>query len=270
MTERLRRARGAVIERLRRRVRRARYRRMLRRMAGPKLLAALATALPRATFVEIGANDGEQHDHLRPYILATEWSGLMVEPVPYVFERLRRNYGHLERVRLVNAAVAGEDGTVAFHHLAPPEGDAEPEWYDGIGSLSRDVVLAHAARFPGVRDRVVTSEVPALTYPSLLARNGVERVDLLVIDTEGLDWQILRGVDLTRDPPWLILFEHYHLDPDDRAAAHAHLRAHGFETMEEGFDTFAARPGLDALDRVWRRARPAVAGVAAYEDPAWQ
>ena len=57
------------------------YRRLLARMAGPKLLDAFAQSFPQAFFVEIGANDGEQHDHLRPLILSRRWSGVMVEPV---------------------------------------------------------------------------------------------------------------------------------------------------------------------------------------------
>ena len=43
---------------------RLRYRRLLARMAGPRLLRRFAEAYPEAFFVEIGANDGEQHDQL--------------------------------------------------------------------------------------------------------------------------------------------------------------------------------------------------------------
>lgn len=89
-----------------RRWRRARYERLQRRLAGPRILRAFADRYPKAFFVEIGANDGEQHDHLRPLILGEEWRGIMVEPVPYVFERLRQNYDRvLERVTLENSAI---------------------------------------------------------------------------------------------------------------------------------------------------------------------
>jgi hypothetical protein len=64
---------------------RARHRRLLARLAGPRLLAAFADAYPEAAFVEIGSNDGEQHDHLRRHIREHRWRGLMVEPVPYFY-----------------------------------------------------------------------------------------------------------------------------------------------------------------------------------------
>jgi FkbM family methyltransferase len=111
-------------------------RRFERRLALPRLLRAFADVHPEAVFVEIGSNDGEQHDHLRPFILSRRWSGVMVEPVPYVFERLQRNYAGIDRVRLENAAIATQDGHLPFFHLvdATPEERAQlPDWYDGIG-----------------------------------------------------------------------------------------------------------------------------------------
>lgn len=254
-----------------RRVRVARYHRLQRRLASRKLLRAFAEAHPDAVFVEIGANDGEQHDHLRPYILERGWSGIMVEPVPYVFERLRRNYGGFERVQLANVAIADADGTVPFHHLVAPPDDlaAEklPSWYDAIGSLSRDAVLSHTGHFPDLESRLVTTEVPSLTYQSLLDRHGVERVDLLLIDAEGLDWHILESIDFCARPPRLVIYEHYHLSRSDRARADEHMRAHGYETLEEAFDTFCVRTDRDdSLTRAFRRTRPAVPGVAAYDE----
>ena len=191
-----------------------RYRQLVRNLAGPQLLRAFADAYPHAFFVEIGSNDGEQHDHLRPFILSRPWRGIMVEPVPYVFERLRRNYESQGRIELENVAVAEEDGQLPFYYLVEPtqeERETLPDWYDGIGSFSRDAVVGHAAHIPDIESRIVSSEVTALTFESLCRRNRVERVDLLLIDTEGHDWQILRSIDLDQQRPRLVIYEHYHL-----------------------------------------------------------
>jgi hypothetical protein len=88
----------------------------------------------------------------------------MVEPVPHLFERLRRNYGALERVALENVAIDDVDGRRPFYHLAPvddPEGERLPVWYDEIGSLSRDEVVAHRHLIPDVERRLVRTEVRA-------------------------------------------------------------------------------------------------------------
>jgi FkbM family methyltransferase len=188
--------------------------------------------------------------------------------VPYVFERLKRNYADVPRVRLANVAIAEQDGPVRFHHLTAPPDDLAaaglPDWYDGIGSLSREHLLTHGRHFPDLENRLVATEVEGLTYASLLARHGLGHVDLLVIDTEGHDARIVRSIDFG-DPPRLVVYEHFHLERAEREAAAGHLRAAGYELMEEGFDTFALQPAADALTQTWRRLRPAVAGVSAED-----
>src|SRR3954447_3434406 len=100
--------------------------------AGSQILEAFAEAYPRAVFIEVGANDGVKQDHLRSFITASEWRGGMVEPLPWVFERLRSNYRGRNGLTFENAAIAASDGPVPFYYV-PPDGD----WQDLIGSLSR-------------------------------------------------------------------------------------------------------------------------------------
>jgi FkbM family methyltransferase len=259
-----------VRTRVRAAVDRARYWHLRRRLALPRLLRAFADEHPAASFVEIGANDGESHDHLREHVLARDWHGLMVEPVPHVFERLRRNYAGVDRVALVNAAVGPEDGELPFYHLRdaqPAEREHLPEWYDGVGSFSRAAILSHRPQMPDIESRIVEVTVPTLSFGSLCERHGVDSVDLLVTDTEGHDWPILRSIDFGRWRPELVVYEHFHLAPADRAACRAHMEAQGYATMEEGFDTLCLRAdAAPALRALWRRLRPAVAGVAKYDE----
>jgi hypothetical protein len=106
--------------------------------------------------------------------------------------------------------------------------------------------------------------VPCLTFASLLAAHGLERVDLLLTDTEGHDWEILRSIDLAAHHPRVVVYEHYHLAVDDRADCRSHLRAHGYALLEEGFDTFCLDTApADALSDLWPRLRPATPAVSA-------
>ena len=248
-----------------------RFRRLERRLALPRLLSAFADAYPQAVFVEIGSNDGEQHDHLRPHILARDWSGVMVEPVPYVFARLQANYARVPRVTLENAAIAHRDGELPFFHLRDAD-EAEratlPDWYDGVGSFNREAILSHAPQMPDIAQRIVRRDVPALSFSTLCLRHGITRLDLLLIDTEGYDWEIIRSIDLAAHRPRLLVYEHFHLSPEERADCRAHLEAAGYETKEEGFDTMCLWPQEDALTRAFRGLAPAVGGVAKYEEAA--
>ena len=248
-------------------VRRARHRRVLRRLAGPRLLKAFAEACPDAFFVEIGANDGQEHDHLHDLVIEHGWSGIMVEPVPYVFERLRKTYADVPGVTLENAAVSDRDGSLTLYHLAESDDDTLPPWYHALGTTSRDALLRHAKDIPDVEDRIVTTVVPCLTFPSLCAGHDVHAVDLVLLDTEGHDYEILRTSDLPAWRPRLVIYEHYHLSPEDRAACRALMEDWGYETMEEGFDTWCLRPHEgDDLTRRWRRLRPGVPGVSVHDE----
>ena len=248
----------------------AKYRRVQRRLAGPKLLKAFAARYPEPFFVEIGANDGDHHDHLRPFILSRRWRGLMVEPVPYIFEKLRANYDAVEGVSPVNVAVADRDGELPFFHLAEPAEEDRarlPDWADGIGSFSREAVLSHARAIPDVERLIVRTEVPALTFESLCRRHSVSRVDLILVDTEGYDRQILESIDLGTWHPRLVVYEHYHFSPEEQAACLEYMRGAGYETLEEGFDTFCLDATQDdALTRTWRGLRPGVRAVFAHEE----
>jgi len=195
---------------------------------------------PDAFFVQIGANDGYARDPLRIAIERRRWRGIMVEPVPYVFKRLHERYGTHPRITLEEAAIADQDGILPFYHLreAAPEEEVWP-WYHTLGSFKAEVVLAHERVVPNVEDRLVETEVASLTFASLCAKHGVDEVDVLMIDTEGYDYEILRSVDLTAWRPRLVVYEHYHLSSQDRAAGRHLLESNGYVTFEHGLDTAA-------------------------------
>jgi FkbM family methyltransferase len=205
------------------------------------LLKTFARRVPEATFVQIGSNDGEQLDPLRRHILRRSWRGVMVEPVPIVFERLVANYGRRDRIALENVAIADRAGELPFHHLAPVEDfEAEglPRWYDALGSFRRDVVLSHADRIPDIHERLVTTAVPCTTFDALCTKHGIGRLDLLHIDTEGYDFEILKSIDWSRWRPLLLIYEHLHLSLDERAACQSFLADQGYGAMEEHMDTW--------------------------------
>jgi len=249
---------------------RLRHRRLLARMAGPRLLRAFGETYPEAFFVEIGANDGAQYDHLREQIAERSWRGIMVEPVPYVFARLRENYGDRAGIALENAAVAGSNGTMAFFHLAqaaPDERAGLPDWYDALGSFSRDSVLSHAPQIPDIERRLVSIDVPTITFDSLLAKHGADAVDLILVDTEGFDYEVLKTIDLARHRPRMVVYEHFNFDPAQRDACRDYIRGFDYELLEEGFDTFCLLTTPDdSLTRCFRRLAPAVPAVTKLDE----
>jgi FkbM family methyltransferase len=240
-------------------------------LAGPRILHAFAEAYPRAVFIEIGANDGVQYDQLRPFIVSLPWVGVMVEPVPWLFQRLRDNYRGKEGLAFENAAVGDIDGVVPFYYVPPAEDhEGDPSWSDAMGSLSRAEVertvkatrefaaRASNVRIPDLSSRIERIEVPSLTFESLCRKHDIERLDLLLIDAEGYDWEIIKGIDFGRCRPRLLIFENVHLTAEERDQSVAHLEGLGYELTYEGIDTWCHDPRADdALARCWERMQAA-------------
>lgn len=239
----------------------------------PRIIAAFGRAYDDAVFVQVGSNDGQRFDPLHREIALRRWTGVMVEPVPYVFERLARNYRGIDRVRLENVAISDHDGTQTLYYLPPADDDTLPSWYDALASFRRDVVVGHRDAIPDVEDRLATIDVECLTFDSLCRRAGIDRLDLVHIDTEGYDFEVIKLVDLDRLQPRLLLFEHYHLDPASHDECIAHLAAHGYDHVSEGMDTICLRtqPWTSrerGLRREWERARAATGILVVHSENA--
>lgn len=210
-----------------------------RRMVGPGVMSAFASAYPGAVIIQIGSNDGRKHDPLFHSLSRHNWRGVLVEPVPYVFARLKENHRHDQRLRLENVAVAPSNGRMPFYHLKEDIGNTSlPSWYDELGSFRLDIVLKHKDRIPDIEDRIQSIDVECLEFDTLCERNAIRRPDLIHIDTEGYDYEIIRHIDLNRFRPRLLIFEHKHLNDNEKEACEKLLFAAGYWMFVEGQDTW--------------------------------
>lgn len=114
------------------------------------------------------------------------------EPLPLVYQRLQQNIelNHLANTHCIAAAVGETDGTAEFFHV--------PAEMPTSSSLSLEFMR------PAGELRSLT--VPVITLDRLVRKQGIERVDLVKIDTESTEPQVLRGMleTLRRDHPHIL------------------------------------------------------------------
>ena len=192
-------------------------------------------------FVNIGANDGVAGDPLVDLIRNNHrCRGLFVEPVSFLFKRLRKNYQFSERFIFENVAIDEYNGVRKFYYLDRNQlngGNNLPEWSEEIGSFDKSHIARH---FPALdASQVLSSDVECVTLPALLERNNVRHVDLLVIDVEGHELVVLNQIDFRVIRPNMILFEHKHLSDADFNAAKSILRGNDYQITQFGRDTLA-------------------------------
>ena len=239
-----------------------------RRLAATRLLRAFARAYPEARFLQIGANDGATDDALAPFIASNGWTGVLVEPLPGAFERLRATHAsRSDRLRFVNAAISDRDGETSIHYPCRVRDGEIVDRLDTLASLSRELADATGAAFiPDAEREVVREDVRAMSVATLLRDHGVEGLDLLAIDAEGYDHEVLAQVDLGALRPRLVVYEHLMLEPADRERCRELVERAGYETLAEQKDTWCLEPRGDELTRRFRRLTPAVAPESIHDE----
>ena len=154
-------------------------------------------------FVEAGANDGISQSNTAYCELYRGWRGLLVEPIPQLAERCRRNRpgAIVEQCALVSADYADDAINMTYCNLMSLVSGARG---------SKDADQAHldaGRRFLEPDEETCSVRVPARTLTSVLTQHGVECIDLLSLDVEGFEADVLRGLDFGRYAPRHILVE---------------------------------------------------------------
>jgi len=157
-------------------------------------------------FVEVGANHPTQLS--QTWLFEQQgWSGILVEPLAAKCALLRSARPHS---RVVETAVGAPEqrGRAVFTIAA---GD---DMLSGF-NLNEGVAPARSV------------EVEVRTLDDVLAEAGAPKIDLLSIDVEGAELDVLRGFDLQRHQPAVLLLE----DHLQRLSVHRHVVRQGYKLV---------------------------------------
>ncbi|EKX31978.1 hypothetical protein GUITHDRAFT_121851 [Guillardia theta CCMP2712] len=187
-----------------------------RRDAAAMELDEHAAAAARKPFVvQVGACDGRSFDPLHKYIIDRGWHGVLVEPLPDLFQSLKETYKHSEGLKFANVAVTDPDQAIS-----------------GIGAAQEDFEL--------YSQRVIKQKVTCVTLSEqLFSSHQVERIDWFQVDAEGYDASILKQLDLPRWRPAVISMETINLQAQELAQVYSSLTTSGYDVCSDGRDLLA-------------------------------
>lgn len=162
-------------------------------------------------FIEAGANDGITQSNTLYFERYRGWTGLLVEPIPELAERCRRNRPGciVENAALVARGDPRDEVSMQYCNLMSiVEGAMKSEAAD----------REHLERGRAVQ-RIDTYEVKvrARTMDDVLAEHCITRVDFLSLDVEGYELEVLKGMTSVR-PDYMLI------EVRDRPAVEAWLK----------------------------------------------
>ncbi len=170
-----------------------------------------------ACVVDVGGNVGFYA--IRQALRAKRGRVLTFEPSPTVFHRLQRNieahHQKLANVTAVNLAIGDASGTVP---------------------LFESPMSIHSRVETGKTDQTI--DVPCRRLDTVLESFGVERVNILKIDTEGYERAVLFGGTSILPKTERIVLEMHERSAQDKRVIDAMLRRFGFHEVAQNHRVF--------------------------------
>jgi FkbM family methyltransferase len=166
--------------------------------------------------VDVGANDGRLYSN--SFSLVQEgWGGILIEPLPSPFKILNKRYAHRSDVKCVNQAISlkkgagamfiGTDGSLGMTSTLCTD---KNDWFDRARTQQQ-----------------IQVEVSPLTEILDFYQAPTE-IGILMIDTEGLDFEVLQSLDFNKYHPEIILTEDYPYDLPKLEKKELFLRGLGY------------------------------------------
>lgn len=132
----------------------------------------------KGTFVECGVGHSATNSNTL-YFEQHGWDGILIEPDARTQDEIRSN----RRARLFTCAAGATEGTASFGLEGEPT----------LSGIKRPT-----------ENRI---DVQVRTLNSILQEAGIDRIDLLSIDTEGTEADVWAGLDVQRHSPAVVIIE---------------------------------------------------------------
>ena len=187
-------------------------------------------------FVQIGANDGVSFDSLYPFVTSHPCSGIVIEPLPDVFEKLYQNYRAHPQIIPLNVAIHRDKSEATLYRIDPDKiAQLGTPWVAGMASFS----INHLQN-PGITPELILEQkVRCVPLMDAIESHGMMGAQLLQIDTEGYDAEIIKMIDFSRFRPGFIKYEWVHISDKALKETKGLLRRQGYRIMKDKYDILA-------------------------------
>lgn len=195
----------------------------------------------KCDLIQIGSHVGNTiNDNIFDNI-NSNYFAIFVEPIEEYYNSLVENYkSKYPNNNFVFLNKACSDASKQITLYKPIVKNGLPTWTNQLTSILPNHVKNH-----NIQTEVEEIVVDAISLTDLINEYGITSIDLLSIDTEGHDYEILKGMDFDKIKPKNLIFEHKHMDGTNKTFGFKYfdlmnyLTSKGYEIVKQiGDDTF--------------------------------
>ena len=139
---------------------------------------------------------------------------LLVEPVPYNYNKLKEDFKNSSNIQICTNAVFSEHKRSKFYYVNENSiSKLGKHWASGIGSFNKDHILDHRTKRFKIEEKDIDEiDIEFITFDNLVENYSIESIDKLQIDVEGAEYEILKSIDYKKININSIQFESKHFD----------------------------------------------------------
>lgn len=143
---------------------------------------------------------------------------LLIEPMSMHNEKIMECYKDFKNIHLENIAItdSNEEKEISFfYHI-----NDGPKYE--VASMDKNHILKHGYGHDGI----VELKIPCMTLNDLFDKYNLKDIDILFIDTEGMDDRLIKSIDFKKYNITKLFFENLHIKDQN---IYAILKSLGYE-----------------------------------------
>jgi FkbM family methyltransferase len=191
------------------------------------------------TIIQIGSHVGDTCNDPIFNIVDNDTNLILVEPVPYLFEQLKKNYNKKfenNNIIFINKAVSNFIGEIEMTIPSEKNDYSKlPSWASQLASVNSEHARGHIDSL--LVEKII---VETTTINQIVKEYNIKQIDLLHSDTEGHDYTIIMNYNFEIKPN-KIMFENKHMDGLCKRGIKYHellnkLSSLGYKLIEENIE----------------------------------
>ena len=194
------------------------------------------------TFAIIGAHDGKSSLDVYNILANENIKGVLVEPNPNIFPRLKEAYRNNKKAFILNNAISHVEEKLAFYMVNEKAfASQEHICLNTISSFDVNHLYKHINNLKTISDheeKVLTTDVDCISLKELMRLAEIKQLSLLQIDTEGYDAEIIKQISSLGFYPNILCFEYVHLSDSEIDYCVEWLNKNNYAWKYEGLNIY--------------------------------